>query len=59
LAALAIVIRQDQDLLLISEDHPGIRRHIFYDSNARFPNDLSHLLPENAGERWWERLGEI
>jgi hypothetical protein len=56
LAALPIVLKNDEDLGSITRSHPGLGGHKFYDKNAAFPDDLSSKLPPIA-DRWWEHLG--
>ncbi|KAI9443799.1 hypothetical protein H4582DRAFT_2071255 [Lactarius indigo] len=55
LAALYIVLDAKGDLSDIGRGHPSINKHKYYLPSAKFPADISHLLPPNEG-RWWERL---
>lgn len=57
LAALFIVIKKGADFSEISRNHPNLRSHIYYKPRAKFPEDISNLLPP-AAERWWVSLGE-
>ncbi|KAI9433739.1 hypothetical protein H4582DRAFT_2060744 [Lactarius indigo] len=43
------------DLSDIGRGHPSINKHKYYLPSAKFPADISHLLPPNEG-RWWEHL---
>ena len=52
------MLERDEDLGSITRQHPDQDLHTFYDANAKFPDDLSNLLPSSA-DRWWERLGEL
>ncbi|KAI9429984.1 hypothetical protein H4582DRAFT_2064326 [Lactarius indigo] len=55
LAALYIVLDAKGDLSDIGRGHPSINKHKYYLPSAKFPADISHLLPPNEG-RWWEHL---
>ncbi|KAI9428847.1 hypothetical protein H4582DRAFT_2090828 [Lactarius indigo] len=55
LAALYIVLNAKGDLSDIGRGHPSINKHKYYLPSAKFPADISHLLPPNEG-RWWEHL---
>ena len=55
LVALAIVLKHDEDFSLVTESHPKLTTHKYYDETAVFP-DLSSLTP--SGEVcWWEDFG--
>jgi hypothetical protein len=56
LVALQIVLDQNEDLGSITRSHPDLKVHSFYDETAKFPADISHMLPPIA-DRWWEQLG--
>ena len=56
LAALYIVLDADGDLAEITRTHPRLNRHSYYQPGAKFPQDISDLLPSE--DRWWEILGE-
>jgi hypothetical protein len=58
LAALFIVLDSGADLSEIGRNHHLIRKHKYYDPRAKFPEDISGLLPPN-GDRWWEPLGGL
>jgi hypothetical protein len=51
------VLERNEDLGRISRSHPDRHEHSFYDAEAKFPSDISDLLPPNA-DRWWEPLGK-
>src|SRR6266702_940279 len=57
LAALSFVLDTKGDLSEIGRGHPKINKHKFYQPGAKFPADLSHLLPPSES-RWWEHLGK-
>jgi hypothetical protein len=40
----------------ITASHPRIKTHAYYDAKAKFPQDLSPLLPPDGVRRWWERI---
>ncbi|KAI9440948.1 hypothetical protein H4582DRAFT_2056200 [Lactarius indigo] len=54
LAALYIVLDADGDLSEITRTNPGLKRHKYYQPGAKFPQDISDLLPSEG--RWWETL---
>lgn len=56
LAALAIVLDNNEDFSLITENHPELPRHKFYNPSAFFP-DLSLFPPKE--DCWWEDLGAL
>ncbi|KAI9430703.1 hypothetical protein H4582DRAFT_2063490 [Lactarius indigo] len=43
------------DLSDIGRGHPSINKHKYYLPSAKFPTNISHLLPPSEG-RWWECL---
>jgi hypothetical protein len=43
---------QDEDLVLISKDHPRLHKHKYYKKDRQI-----HDLPSPSGDLWWERLG--
>jgi hypothetical protein len=53
--ALAIVLGKNEDFSLITEDHPDLLKHKYYDASAHFP-DLSPFLPAME-DCWWVDLG--
>jgi hypothetical protein len=57
LAALCIVLDQNEDLGTINRSHPDRDEHTYYNSYWVFPSDISNLLPPSA-DPWWERLGK-
>ena len=57
LAALFIVLQDGGDLSEIRRDHPKLHKHKYYKPEAKFPQDISNLLPAPAN-RWWETLGK-
>jgi hypothetical protein len=57
LAALGIVLQQNEDFGMITRSHPDLEMHKYYKRDIIFRSDISHLLPQRA-ERWWEDLGE-
>jgi hypothetical protein len=52
LCALSIVVCENEDLSLITPDHPLIPTHKYNKKNVSFPD-----LPPPSGDFWWERLG--
>jgi hypothetical protein len=58
LAALFIVLNSGSNLSEIGRNYPKQRKHQYYDPNAQFPKDISHLLPPGE-DRWWEHLGKL
>ena len=54
--ALVIVLTKNEDFSLITENHPELKRHKYYNPSAVFPPDLSPFLPPRE-DRWWEDLG--
>ena len=57
LVALSIVLLRDGNLGTINQSHLDRHMHKFYNENAKFPADISHLLPPSE-DRWWEVLGK-
>lgn len=59
LAALFIVLAAgaSADLSEIGRTYRDVRKHSNYSAWAKFPDDISNLLPP-PGERWWETLGK-
>jgi hypothetical protein len=55
LAALFLVLEDDEDLGNINRDHPGIFGFKYYDRNAVFPETLT--MPSEGPAHWWEELG--
>ena len=58
LAALFIVLQRGADLSEIRRDHPDLHKHKYYDPEAKFPQDISNLLPAPV-DRWWVTLGKL
>jgi hypothetical protein len=58
LAALYIISDLKGNLSEIGRNHPDLRQHKYYKRNAKFPSDISDLLPPREA-RWWEDLGEL
>ena len=56
LAVLSIVLSHKEDLGNVSRSHPHLRRHIFFNREVTFPEDISDRLPSE--DRWWEELGK-
>ena len=52
---LAIVLGRDEDFSLVTENHPGLLKHKYYDPSASFP-DLS-AYPPSREDCWWQDLG--
>ena len=52
---LAIVLGRDEDFSLVTENHPGLLKHKYYDPSASFP-DLSSYPPSRE-DCWWQDLG--
>ena len=52
---LAIVLGCDEDFSLVTENHPGLLKHKYYDPSASFP-DLSSYPPSRE-DCWWQDLG--
>jgi hypothetical protein len=57
LAALYIVLHAKGDLSEISRNHPDLEQHKYFQWKAKFPNDISDLLPP-CEDHWWEDLGK-
>jgi hypothetical protein len=57
LAALFIVLATGADLSDIRRTNPDVRKHSSYNRRAKFPDDISNLLPAHV-DRWWEALGK-
>ena len=57
LAALFIILDAKADFSQIGRSHPKWRKHKYYLPGARFPEDISSLLPP-VEARWWEMLGK-
>ncbi|KAI9430144.1 hypothetical protein H4582DRAFT_2087440 [Lactarius indigo] len=55
LAALYVILNAKGDLSDIGRGHPSINKHKYYLPSAKFPTDISHLLPPSEG-CWWEHL---
>jgi hypothetical protein len=49
LVVLFIVLDYDEDLSRITRFHPDWQQHAFYNTNIKFPTDISYLLPPSAG----------
>jgi len=58
LVVLSIVLSRDGDLGTINQSHLDWHMHKFYNSNTKFPADISHLLLPSE-DRWWEVLGKL
>lgn len=58
LAALSIVLDRNEDFANITVSHPHLRRHVFYDPDVPFPQDISYLLPPQE-KRWWEHIPAV
>ena len=58
LAALFIMLQRGADLSKIRRDHPDLYKHKYYDPEAKFPQDISNLLPAPV-DRWWVTLGKL
>jgi hypothetical protein len=58
LAALFIVLDSGADFSEIGRNHQNLRKHKYYNHRAKFPEDISGLLPPSS-DRWWEHLGEL
>ena len=56
-AALMIVLENDEDFSLITENYPRLKKDKYYNPKAVFP-DLSPFLPRRE-DRWWEDLGVL
>jgi hypothetical protein len=56
LVTLLIVLANNEDFSLITESHPELQRHKYYNPSAVFPDDLSPFLPPRE-DCWWEDLG--
>ncbi|KAH9032698.1 hypothetical protein EDB85DRAFT_2145449 [Lactarius pseudohatsudake] len=54
LAVLYIVLDADGDHAEITRTYPRLNKHRYYQPGARFPQDISDLLPSE--DRWWEIL---
>jgi hypothetical protein len=52
-----IVLQESGDLAHIGQNYKGVKRMVYYQPNAEFPSEISHLLPPSE-ECWWEHLGE-
>ncbi|KAF8257569.1 hypothetical protein EI94DRAFT_1708847 [Lactarius quietus] len=46
---------ESHDLSDIGRNYPGVTQHSYYKPQAKFPKEISHLLP-SSGEFWWEAL---
>jgi hypothetical protein len=57
LVALTIVLKGNEDLGNIKASHLLQEKHNYYQAEAKFPDNLSDLLPEESGH-WWEHLGK-
>ena len=58
LVELFIVLQRGADLSEIRRDHPNLHKHKYYDPEAKFPQDISNLLPAPV-DRWWVTLGKL
>ncbi|KAH9173114.1 hypothetical protein EDB89DRAFT_1905610 [Lactarius sanguifluus] len=54
LVALTIVLQHDEDLSLLTPNHPDLPRHKYYDASVVFP-DLHSFLPPRE-DCWWEDI---
>jgi hypothetical protein len=57
LAALFIILGTSGDFSKIWRTYQGVAKHTYYNPQAKFPEDITHLLPP-TGEHWWEDLGK-
>ena len=57
LAALFIVLATGTDLSDIRRTNLDVHKHSSYNCRAKFPNDISNLLPAHI-DHWWEALGK-
>ena len=57
LAALFMVLEAGADLSQIGRSYPRLHKHKYYVQGAKFPDDITNLLPP-TGECWWETLGK-
>ena len=57
LVALFIVLQDGADLSEIRRGHPDLCKHKYYKPEAKFPQDISKLLPAPE-HHWWETLGK-
>ncbi|KAF8262442.1 hypothetical protein EI94DRAFT_1808759 [Lactarius quietus] len=55
IVALFIILKESRNLLDIGRNYPGVMQHLYYKPQAKFPKEISHLLP-SSGEFWWEAL---
>ncbi|KAF8263631.1 hypothetical protein EI94DRAFT_1703842 [Lactarius quietus] len=55
IAALFIILKESCDLSDIGRNYPGVMWHSYYELQAKFPEEISHLL-QSSGEFWWEAL---
>ena len=58
LAALYIVSDLKGDLSEIGRNYLDLKKHKYFKCSAKFPENISDLLPPHEG-RWWEDLGEL
>jgi hypothetical protein len=57
LAVLFIVFYKHGNLAEICRDFPDVRKHMEYNPDAKFSEDITNLLPPHE-KHWWEMLGE-
>jgi hypothetical protein len=57
LAALFIVFYKHANLAEICRDFPDEGKHMEYNPDAKFPEDITNLLPP-CEKCWYETLGE-
>ena len=58
LAPLFIVLHCGADLSEIRRDYPDLHKHKYYDPEAKFPQNISNLLPVPV-DHWWVTLGKL
>ncbi|KAH9056386.1 hypothetical protein EDB87DRAFT_1687494 [Lactarius vividus] len=54
LAVLYIMLDANGDLAEITRTHPHLKKHMYYQPGAKFPQDISDLLLSE--DHWWETL---
>ena len=57
LVVLFIVLQDGANLSEIGRGHPDVHKHKYYKPEAKFPQDISKLLPVPE-HCWWETLGK-
>ncbi|KAF8266104.1 hypothetical protein EI94DRAFT_1803588 [Lactarius quietus] len=55
IAALFIILKESCNISDIGRNYPGVTWHLYYEPQAKFPEEISHLLASSR-EFWWEAL---